>query len=86
VRTPVQVQQPKIAKKRLTISARDILFTDIKNIDISLFYTLLDRLSKSFEIYIIILIDENDDQNAILEQLVELYKDDIVKKHVYIIN
>jgi hypothetical protein len=85
-RSTVQVQQPKIVKKRLTIDANDILLSDPRNIDISGFYTILDRLSKFFDIYLIIIIDENEDQNAIIEKLADLYRDDIVKKHVNIIN
>ena len=79
-------QETKVTKKRITINAKDILFENVDNIDISTFYTLLDKLSKSSDIYIIILIDENQDQNAILDKLNELYKDDIVKKHVDIFN
>ena len=85
-RPTVQVQQPKVVKKRLTINAKDILIPDLKNIDISTFYTTLDRLSKSFDIYLIILIDENEDQNAIIEKLADLYRDDIIKKHVFKLN
>jgi hypothetical protein len=77
-----QVQQPKIVKKRLTINAKDILFSEITNIDVSTFYSLLDKLSKTFDIYIIIMIEENEDQNAIVDNLIDLYKDDIIKKHV----
>jgi hypothetical protein len=75
-------QQAKVAKKRLSINAKDILFNDLRTIDVSTFYTLLDRLSKTFDIYIIIMIDENEDQNTILDRLAELFRDDIVKKHV----
>jgi hypothetical protein len=81
-RAPEQPIQPKVVRKRLTINAKDILFKDTNTIDISSFYTLIDRLSKAFDIYIIITIEENDNQNTIVDKLEELYKDNIVKKHV----
>jgi hypothetical protein len=74
--------QPKVIRKRLTINAKDVLFKDTNTIDLSSFYILLDKLSKAFDIYIIITIEENDDQNAIVKKLEELYNDNIVKKHV----
>lgn len=78
-------QQVKVTKKRITLNAKNILFTDTKSIDVSAFYASLDKLSKSFDIYIIILIEENEDQNDIVDKLAELYKDDIIKKHVFFI-
>jgi hypothetical protein len=76
----------QIVKRRLTISANDILFKDINDIDISYVYQILDKLSSSFDLYLIILIDEKDDTENIIEKFSVLVEDKIIFKHViYII-
>jgi hypothetical protein len=73
-------------KKRLTISANDLLFKDINNMDndVSELYQLLDSLSKQFDIYLIFFINDNDDQEIIIKSLAPLIEDNIVYKHVNI--
>ena len=75
----------KIVKRRLTINANDILIKDIDNIDLSQFYEDLDNLSKQFDLYLLILINENENQEKIIEKLSALVDDKIIYKHVKII-
>lgn len=70
------------SKRRLTISAQNILFTKINNIEMSKIYPQLDALAKNFDLFLIILINENDDTQTILEKLSVLFDDGIIFKHV----
>jgi len=45
-------------------------------------YTFLDSLSKYFELFLIILINEDDKQDKILEEFHDVIEDKIVLKHV----
>jgi hypothetical protein len=66
----------------LTIHANNILFDDVNNLDIGVFYQNIDILSKQFSIYLIFLVNENEDTNKILEKLTPLFDDNILLKHV----
>jgi len=55
-RNTVIIPQNNITKKRLTINAKDILFKDFNKIDISKIYPILDKLSKIYDLYLIIMV------------------------------
>jgi hypothetical protein len=72
-------------KRRLSITANNILFNSFDKIDLANCYQLLDKLSQSYDLYVVILIEENDDQNKILEKLEDLFEDKIIYRHVKIV-
>jgi hypothetical protein len=82
--TNPNIQPAKIQKKRLSINANDLLFKDISNIDQSYVYKILEKLSKLYDIYLIILIQENQKTENILENLKDITSDNLVLKHVCI--
>ena len=82
--TNVNVPPVKIQKRRLSINANDILFKDISKIDKSYVYQILEKLSKLYDIYLIILIQENQKTENILENLNDVTSDNLVLKHVSI--
>ena len=73
------------SKRRLTINAENVLYKSLKSIDIDAIYQVLDNLSKHFDLFLIILISESEDTNAILSLLNVLVEDKIILKHVFII-
>ena len=79
------INQTKIAKRRISISANEILFKDINNINAPYVYQILEKLSQFYDIYLIILIQESEKTENILENLKEVTTDKIVLKHVKII-
>jgi hypothetical protein len=72
----------KVAKKRLTINAQDLLYRDLKNLDISFIYPILEILCQQYDIYLIIKVSENEDTNSVLDKFTVLFDDGIVLKHV----
>ena len=80
--TNVNILPAKIKKKRLSINANDILFKDISKIDQSYVYQILEKLSKLYDIYLIILIQENQKTENILQDLNDVTSDNLVLKHV----
>jgi hypothetical protein len=72
----------KVAKKRLTINAQDLLYTDLKNFEVSFIYPILETLSQQYDLYLIILVCENQDTNSVLEKFTVLIDDGIILKHV----
>jgi hypothetical protein len=74
--------KPKGAKKRLTINAQDLLYSDLKNIDMSFVYPFLESLCQQFDLYLIILVSENEDTNSLLDKFSVLVEDGIILKHV----
>ena len=72
----------KISKRRLTIETQDLLYKEIDNMDMSFVYPLLDALNKIYDLYLIVMINENDDTNKIVEKFSTLIEDGIVYKHV----
>ncbi len=71
-----------IYKRRLTINAQDLLYKDLNDLDISFIYPILDSLSQAFDIYLIVLVDENEDLNKITDKFSVLIEDNLVLKHV----
>jgi hypothetical protein len=76
--------RPKIVKRKLTISANDILFTTPNEYKLQTLsaYTFLDNLSKYFDLFLIILIKDEDDEVKIVDEFSEIIKDNIILKHV----
>jgi hypothetical protein len=71
----------KTLKYKLTINAVDTLFSDINNCDIGEIYTYLSKLSKRYDIFLLIIINENEDQEKIIERFKPLIEDNIILKH-----
>jgi hypothetical protein len=76
------VTSTKISKRRISINANNLLFKDINNIDTAYVYQILEKFSKFYDIYLIILIDENQKIESILEKFNDVTIDKIVLKHV----
>jgi len=76
------VSSTKILKRRISINANNLLFKDINNIDTAYVYQILDKFAKFYDIYLIILIDENQKIESILEKFNDVIIDKIVLKHV----
>jgi hypothetical protein len=70
------------SKKRLTINANGILFDNNEDIELSSFYQTLDALSKTYDLYIVILVNDEENTNKILEKLNPLVEDKIIFQHV----
>jgi len=64
----------------MTISANNILFKEKDKLDLAFIYQILDELSNQFHIYLIILVNENEDTSIITEKLSMLIDDGIVQK------
>jgi hypothetical protein len=71
-----------IQKRRLTINAQDILYKDLTDIDISFVYQVIDFLAQAFDVYLIIIVEENDNLDNITEKFSVLIDDKLVLKHV----
>lgn len=76
------ISPTKIAKRRISIAANDILFNDINSIDTSNAYQILEKLSQFYDLYLIILIQENEKTENILDKFKDITNDKIVLKHV----
>lgn len=85
VNTTISPNTFKSTKRRLTINAQDLLYSSLNQIDISFMYPILETLSKQFDIYLIILVDENENTNDLLEKFSLLYEDGIIHRHVIFI-
>lgn len=71
-----------IQKRRLTINAQDILYKDLTDIDISFVYQVIDFLAQAFDVYLIIIVEENENLEKITEKFSVLIDDKLVLKHV----
>ena len=76
---------PKISKRRLTISTQDLLYKEIDKMEMSFIYPLLDSLNQIYDLYLIVIINENDDTDKIVEKFSTLIDDGIIYKHVKIL-
>jgi len=82
----VQVENTNVPKlnnkRRLLINASSLLIDDIEKIDIGKIYKFLSPLSEIFDLYLVIMIKENDEVDKFYEKLEVLTTDYIVYKHV----
>jgi hypothetical protein len=82
----VQVENTNVPKlnnkRRLLINASSLLIDDIEKIDIGKIYQFLFPLSEIFDLYLVIMIKENDEVDKFYEKLEVLTNDYIVYKHV----
>lgn len=79
-----QINLPKISnKKKLMINGSSIFLkeNDLKNLDISLMYQFLDKLSHFYDLYLVFLIDNENQIKEITEKLDILTEDKIILKH-----
>jgi hypothetical protein len=80
---PQQILQHSSSKRRLTINITDI--TDIKNPDMNKLKELFENLSQIYDLFMIILVDDNEDTMKFLGKYEPLYDTKLIYKHVNII-
>lgn len=69
-------------KRRLLINASSLLIDDVENIDVGKIYQFLNPLSEIFDLYLVIIIKDNNEVEKVYEKLEVLTSDNIVYKHV----
>jgi len=69
-------------KRRLLINATNLLIENSQNIDIGKIYQFLHPLSEIFDLYMVIMIKENNEVEKIYEKFEILTNDNIIYKHV----
>jgi hypothetical protein len=80
--TQLTNNKKQVVKRRLTINAQDLLYKDLNDIDLSFVYQVIDNLAQAFDIYLIILVNENEDLDKITEKFSVLIEDNLLLKHV----
>lgn len=68
-------------KYKLTLNCIGTLFKDLNNFDLSEIYSYTSLLSKNYEIFLLLLVNENEDQELILNKFKPLIEDNIILKH-----
>jgi hypothetical protein len=76
-----QIIQNKPAKKRLTIHITYL--TDIHNPDMSKLLPLFEKLNQVYDIFIIMLVEENENTTKLLDKYEALTGAKLTYKHVY---
>ena len=74
--------RPVTTKKRLMLNASSLFFDEKNNFDMSLIYQFLQPLSELFDLYLVVLIKENEEMDKILDKFSCLVEDKIIFKHV----
>ncbi len=82
VRVTTEIKKKSPAKRRLTFCTQDLLYTNINNIDMSVVYPLMDSLSKIYDLFMIVLVSDNDKIDDVVDRFSVLIEDKIIFKHV----
>lgn len=74
--------RPVKTKRRLMLNASSLFFDEENNFDMSIVYQFLQPLSELFDLYLVVLIKENEEMDKILDKFSCLVEDKIIFKHV----
>jgi hypothetical protein len=77
---PQQINQPRPSKRRLTLHLTDL--TNPKDPNITTFIEIFEKLSEAYDLFLIILVHENEDTNKLIEKYEPFTK--FIYKHVKI--
>lgn len=69
-------------KNKMTISLQGILPISSTDFTKGKVYQLLDKLSNDYDLFFIVLINDNDDKEAIIKKFTVLIDDNIIFQHV----
>jgi hypothetical protein len=80
---PQQIIQNNSSKRRITIHISDI--TDIEHPDIKILQVLFEKLTQIYDIFMIVLVDDNINTMGLLEKYEPLCDEGLIYKHVIVL-